>query len=74
MKRGIIIYAHNNRSVDYALMAIISGGLAKKHLNLPVSLITDPSTIEWMRESKSLEKATEIFENIIIVAMGQVRR
>lgn len=67
MKKGVVIYAHNNRSVDYALMAIISGGLAKKNLKVPVSLITDPSTVEWMRESKVLEKATEVFENIIIV-------
>lgn len=67
MKKGIVIYAHNNRSVDYALMAIIAGGLAKKQLNVPASLITDPSTVEWMRESNILEKATEVFENLIIV-------
>lgn len=30
MKKGILIYAHNNRAVDYALMSIIAGGLAKK--------------------------------------------
>ena len=30
MTKGILIYAHNNRTVDYALMAVISGGLAKK--------------------------------------------
>lgn len=67
MKKGILIYAHNNRSVDYALMALISGGLAKKHLKVPVSLIADPSTVDWMRESNILEKATEVFEHIIIV-------
>lgn len=67
MKKGILIYAHNNRSIDYALMAVISGGLAKKHLNVPASLVTDPSTVEWMRESNLLEKATSVFENIIIV-------
>ena len=67
MKKGIVIYAHNNRSVDYALMAVISGGLAKKHLNVPASLITDPSTVDWMRESNILETATSVFENIIIV-------
>ena len=67
MKQGIVIYAHNNRSVDYALMALISGGLAKKQLNVPVSLITDPSTVDWMRESNILDKATSVFEQIIIV-------
>lgn len=67
MKKGILIYAHNNRSVDYALLAVISGGLAKKHLNVPASLVTDASTVEWMRESKILETATQVFENIIVV-------
>lgn len=67
MKKGILIYAHNSRAVDYALMAVISGGLAKKHLKMPVSLVTDPSTVEWMRESNILEKATSVFENMIIV-------
>lgn len=67
MTKGILIYAHNNRYVDYALMAIISAGLAKKHLKVPASMVTDPSTIEWMRESSILEKATAVFENIIIV-------
>lgn len=66
MKKGIVIYAHNNRKVDYALMSLIAGGLAKKNLQVPVSLITDPSTIEWMKESNIFEKAVNIFENIII--------
>jgi len=71
MKKGILIYAHNNRSVDYALMSIISGGLAKKHLNVPASLVTDPSTVEWLRESDMLKLASEVFENIIIVERPQ---
>lgn len=67
MTKGILIYAHNNRRVDYALMAIIAAGLAKKQLNVPASLVTDPSTVEWLRESNMLDKASEVFENIIIV-------
>jgi hypothetical protein len=71
MKKGILIYAHNSRAVDYALMSIISGGLAKKYLKVPASLVTDPSTIEWMRESNILEKATSVFENLIVVNRPQ---
>jgi hypothetical protein len=48
-------------------MSLIAGGLAKKHLNVPVSLVTDPSTVEWMKESNTLVKATEVFEHLIIV-------
>lgn len=67
MNKGIVIYAHNNRTVDYALMAMISGGLAKKNLQVPVSLITDESTISWMKEYGTHHTAKSIFENIIIV-------
>jgi len=67
MTTGILVYAHNSRSLDYALMSLIAAGLAKKNLNVPVSLVTDPSTVEWMRESNILEKATSVFENLIIV-------
>ena len=67
MNRGILIFAHNNRQVDYALMAVISGGLAKKHLKVPVSLVTDSSTIEWMITSNIFQKAEEVFDQIIEV-------
>lgn len=67
MTRGILIYAHNNRTVDYALMAVIAGGLAKKNLQVPVSLITDPSTIAWMKESNNFNRAENVFDKIITV-------
>lgn len=67
MKHGALIFAHNNRDVDYALMALISGGLAKKHLKVPVSLVTDDTTMDWMKTSNIYTKAVDIFENIILV-------
>ena len=66
MNTGGLIFAYNSRDVDYAVTAIIAGGLAKKHLNIPFSLITDKSTIEWMKESKVWDKANEVFENFIL--------
>ena len=66
MNTGGLIFAYNSRDVDYAVTAIIAGGLAKKHLNIPFSLITDESTIEWMKESKVWDKANEVFENFIL--------
>lgn len=65
MKKGAIIFAHNSRKVDYSLMALISGGLVKKHLKVPVSLITDQSTVDWMKSNSSFDIAEDIFENII---------
>lgn len=66
MKTGILIYAYNSPKLDYALMSIISAGLAKKYLKVPVTLVTDASTVEWMEQSKIDSKAREIFENIIV--------
>lgn len=67
MTKGVLIFAHNNPNVDYGLMAIIAGGLAKKNLNLPVSLVTDKWTIAWMKETSMWDKATDVFDKIIEV-------
>jgi len=66
MNKGILIFAHNNRQVDYSLMSLISGGLAKKHLNCPVSLVTDESTADWMKESNIYGRAESVFDKIIL--------
>lgn len=66
MNKGVVIFAHNNRTLDYGRMAILSGILAKKNLDVPVSLITDPFTVDWMKEDGIFEDASKIFDKIII--------
>lgn len=65
MNKGVLIIAHNSRSVDYAKTAIIAAGLAKKYLQVSVSLITDSSTIDWMKQSGTYSDAVSIFEHMI---------
>jgi hypothetical protein len=65
MTKGILIFAHNGPEVDYGTMSIIAGGLAKKHLDLPVSLVTDKWTIAWLKESGMYSKAESTFDKII---------
>lgn len=67
MTKGAIIFAHNSRDIDYALMALISGGLVKKNLNVPVSLITDNTTVDWMKTSRIYDQAESTFDKIIVV-------
>jgi hypothetical protein len=67
MNKGVVVIAHNNRKVDYAKMAIVAAKFAKKNLSVPVTLLTDASTIEWMQESGTYTLAQEIFENIVPV-------
>lgn len=65
MKKGIVLFAHNSRDVDYALISMVAGQLAKKNLELPVTLIADNFTVDWMKTSKVYNKAKKIFESII---------
>jgi hypothetical protein len=67
MTKGVLLFAHNSPDIDYGLMSIIAGGLAKKNLGVPVSLVTDAGTVKWLAESGSLTKAQEIFDKIIEV-------
>ena len=66
MNCGVLIFAHNSRDVDYALMAIVAGSLAKQHLNVPVSLVSDQSTVDWLTESNRYLQANSLFDQIII--------
>lgn len=68
MNTGIIIFAHNSKDLDYALMSIIAGGLAKKHLQVPVSLVTDLPTITWLKQSGKYQTALSVFDKIIEIA------
>lgn len=67
MTRGALIFAHNNRNIDYAYMAMVSAQLAKKNLGIPVSLVTDPSTMEWVKTSNNYEQLVSTFDKIIEV-------
>ena len=67
MNCGVLIFAHNSRDVDYALMSIVAGGLATKHLKVPVSLVSDQSTIDWLKEANRYSQAERLFDQIIIV-------
>jgi len=66
MTQGLLIYAHNSRDIDYAKLATIAVGLAKKNLRRPVSLVTDANTISWMKDSDSYDLAVDVFDKIIL--------
>lgn len=67
MTNGVLIFAHNSRDVDYALMATIAGRLAKHHLAVPVTLVSDQSTIEWFKSTDHYAIALDTFDSILIV-------
>ena len=65
MNKGVLIFANNNRQIDYAKMAVVSGSLAAKHLKVPVSLATDETTVAWMKQSGQWQEALTVFDKII---------
>lgn len=67
MTKGVLLFAHNNPDVDYGLMSIIAGGLAKKNLGVPATLVTDKWTLKWLEESGKRDLAESVFEHIIVV-------
>jgi len=62
---GILIFAHNNREIDYGKMAYISALYAKKNLDVPVSLVTDSGTKKWMIENDLID-LEKIFDQVIL--------
>lgn len=66
MSRGVLMYAHNNPEIDYLKIACANALMVKKNLGVPVTLVTDSSTIKWGRKSLG-NLVDECFENVIVV-------
>lgn len=65
MTKGVLLFAHNSRQLDYLKLSIIAGKLTKNNLSVPVSLVTDESTLEWAKESNLYDQIMETFEHVI---------
>jgi hypothetical protein len=64
MTTGVLMFAHNNQEIDYGMMAYVSARYAEKYLKVPVSLVTDSGTINWL--DKSDPNLKNIFDKIIL--------
>ena len=58
MTQGVVIFAFNNEATDYIAMAAWSAKNIRRHLNLPVALVTDNPEAA----------AKHSFEHIIVTA------
>jgi len=67
MNRGVILFAFQS-TIDYIALAIFSAERIKKHLKLPVSLVTDSK-----RHLENLGK-TEIFDKIIEIEDSTIQK
>lgn len=64
MSNGVLLFAHNNQEIDYAFQAVVCASFIKKNLNVPVSLVTDQGTIDWLDKQDPTHR--DIFDKIII--------
>lgn len=64
MTRGVLIFAQNNTDIDYTQLAIFSANQVKKHLNVPVTLVTENR--EYLFEN--YKEQANVFDSIIDVA------
>ena len=63
-KKGFLLFAFNTAEIDYIKMAYCCAISIKTHLkNNHVTLVTDQSSIDWLKKSISYNK--DIFDNII---------
>lgn len=63
MSKGVVLFANNNSTVEYTKMAYYCALQIRKHLNLPVTLVTNSK--DYLLES--LPDAEELFDQIINV-------
>jgi hypothetical protein len=64
MTSGVLMFAHNNREIDYGMMAYVSARYVDKYLNVPVSLVTDSGTVNWLNSRDT--NLISFFDKIIL--------
>ena len=52
-EKGVCFFAYNNEQIDYINLAVLAAKFAKKHLGLPVCVITDEGTYSWFEQSNT---------------------
>jgi len=62
--KGVLLFAHNNREIDYINQAYVSGRYVQRQLDVPVSLVTDTGSLGWLRKNKPEREA--FFDKIIL--------
>ena len=65
LTRGICFFAYNNEQIDYIKITALAALAAKKHLDLPVCVITDAGTEAWMFQSMTEEFIDSCFDYVV---------
>jgi hypothetical protein len=65
MTQGFLLFAHDNESVGYGLMAYWQAKRIAKHLNKPTSIVTDSATAQHL--DQTVKAWRDVFDKIILI-------
>lgn len=65
-EKGVCFFVYNNEQIDYVSLAILAARYVKRHLDLPVCLITNEGTEAWMYETHTREQIAQCVDYIEI--------
>ena len=63
---GICMFCYNNEQLDYGKFAILAATYAKKQIGLPVTIITDTGSKDYLYEKRGAELVDSIIDNFVI--------
>lgn len=66
MDKGIVLFGHNSKDIDYVTLADVSAGYAVKNLDVPVTLITDNFSVT------NSESKLKNIDNLLIVDRPEI--
>ncbi len=64
LTKGVLMIAHNNPEIDYGQMALINGLLVKANLKVPICLVSDDGTINWLKQVHGEQLVNQVFDVI----------
>jgi hypothetical protein len=68
MSTGVLMFAHNNRTIDYGEIAMANACLIKRYMsNNNVTVITDQGTVDWLYKKYSKDFVDSKIDNVNII-------
>lgn len=67
MTRGVLMYAHNNTEIDYFKIACANALMIQRNLGVPITVVTDETTLTWAKSSLGIELIDKCFDRIVEV-------
>jgi hypothetical protein len=71
-KQGVCFFVYNNNQLDYVELLMLAARYVKEYLKLPVCMITDDGTYNWMLETQS-ESDIDAYIDYIKITQDQFK-